>query len=163
MTNILRLISLGAVLINAGAAPAAERADHPASREHRATLDSYRTTLVRGYLDGNPAGIVRHLSETVQLLPAYQKTVLGKADAATYHQAFLKRFAVSAYQRQPLEVADLGQRVMEIGRFTMTSQRADRARRTPSRASTWTSGTRPRRARSNWTPPPGITMTPESL
>lgn len=120
MTNILRLISLGAVLINAAAAPAAERADHPASREHRATLDSYRTTLVRGYLDGNPAGIVRHLSETVRLLPAYQTTVLGKADAATYHQAFLKRFAVSAYQRQPLEVADLGQRVMEIGRFTMT-------------------------------------------
>ena len=44
----------------------------------------------------------------------------GKPDAGTYTRAFLKRFTVSAYAREPIEAADLGPRVMEIGRFTMT-------------------------------------------
>jgi ketosteroid isomerase-like protein len=56
----------------------------------------------------------------VRLAPAYQKTILGKADAAAYYQAFLKRFVVRAYERSPIEVADLGARVLEIGRFTMS-------------------------------------------
>lgn len=111
---------MGASLIAAAATPAAERVQHPVSREHLTTLESYGTALVRGYLDGDPSGIVRHLSGTLQLLPAYQKSVLGKDNAATYHQAFLKRFAVSAYRRQPIEVADLGGRILEIGRFTIT-------------------------------------------
>jgi ketosteroid isomerase-like protein len=41
-------------------------------------------------------------------------------NATTYHRAFLKRFTVSAYDRQAIEAVDLGSRVMEIGRFTMT-------------------------------------------
>ncbi len=120
MTNALRLVFLAASLLGSVAIPAAERGATAVSRQHRATLDAYRTAAVRAYLDAKPDGIVRHLSETAWLLPAYQKTVLGKADAATYYQAFLKRFAVSAYDRQPIEIADIGQRVIEIGRFTMT-------------------------------------------
>jgi hypothetical protein len=120
MTNSLRLIVLAVALLGGVAPSPVEAADTAVSREHRVALDAYRTALVRGYLDGKPDGIVRHLAESVRLLPAYQKTVLGKADATTYHQAFLKRFAVSAYDRQPIEVVDLGTRVMEIGRFTMT-------------------------------------------
>jgi ketosteroid isomerase-like protein len=120
MTNPLRLLFLAASLLGSAAIPAAERGDTAVSREHRAALDAYRASLVRAYLDENTDGIVGHLSETVRLLPAYQKSVLGKADAATYYQAFLKRFTVSAYERQPIEVADIGQRVIEIGRFTMT-------------------------------------------
>jgi ketosteroid isomerase-like protein len=120
MTNPLRLLFLAASLLGSAAIPAAEPGDTAVSREHRAALVAYRASLVRAYLDENPDGIVRYLSETVRLLPAYQKSVLGKADAATYYQAFLKRFTVSAYERQPIEVADIGQRVIEIGRFTMT-------------------------------------------
>jgi ketosteroid isomerase-like protein len=120
MTNPLRLLFLAASLLGSTAVPAAEPGDTAVSREHRASLDAYRAALVRAYLDEKPNGIVRQLTETARLLPAYQKSVLGKADAATYYQAFLKRFAVSAYERQPIEIADLGQRVIEIGRFTMT-------------------------------------------
>jgi ketosteroid isomerase-like protein len=120
MTNALRLVFLAASLLGSVAIPAAERGDTAVSHEHRAALDAYRTAVVRAYLDAKPDGIVRHLSETVRLLPAYQKTVLGKADAASYYQAFVKRFAVSAYDRQPIEVADIGPRVIEIGRFRMT-------------------------------------------
>jgi ketosteroid isomerase-like protein len=120
MTNPLRLVFLAASLLGSVAIPATEPHDTAASREHRAALDAYRTATVRAYLDAKPDGIVRHLSATARLLPAYQKTVLGKADAASYFHAFLKRFAVSAYDRQPIEIADIGQRVIEVGRFTMT-------------------------------------------
>jgi len=120
MTNPLRLVFLAATLLLGSGANPAERSDTTVSRDQRAALDAYRTATVRAYLDAKPDGIVRHLSETVRFLPAYQKTVLGKADAASYYHAFLQRFAVSAYERQPIEVADIGQRVIEIGRFTMT-------------------------------------------
>jgi ketosteroid isomerase-like protein len=71
-------------------------------------------------LKGKPEDAIRPLAESVRLMPAYQKTVLGRSDASTYYQTFLKRFGVRTYERSPIEVADLGQRVMEIGRFTMT-------------------------------------------
>jgi hypothetical protein len=120
MTYSLRLVVVAAALLGSVAIPVVQAADTAVSREHRVALDANRTALVRGYLDGKPDGVTRHLAESVRLLPAYQKTVLGKADVATYHRAFLKRFAVSAYDRQPIEVVDLGARVMENGRFTMT-------------------------------------------
>jgi len=122
MTNPLRPVLLAASLLASPATAAVSTAAEPreVAREHRAALDAYRTAIVGAYLNGKPEGAVRHLAESVRLMPAYQKTVVGKADAATYYQAFLKRFAVRAYERSPIEVADLGTRVMEIGRFTMS-------------------------------------------
>lgn len=121
MTNPLKPILLAASLL-ASLATAAGTAAAPTevAREHGATLDAYRTAITAAYLRGKPEEAVRPLAEQVRLMPAYQKSIFGKADAATYYRAFLKRFTVRAYQRSPIEVADLGQRVMEIGRFTMT-------------------------------------------
>ena len=111
---------LAAGLLIGQVATAADRSGQSLAREHRTTLDSYRVAQVRAYLEGNPQAMLAHLADSVRLMPGYQKTVLGKADATTYHQAFLKRFTVSAYDRQAIEAMDLGSRVMEIGRFTMT-------------------------------------------
>jgi hypothetical protein len=119
MTNMIRSLTLAAALLIGHAATAAEPAT-PLTAEHRATLDSYRDAHVRAYRARNPKDLVAYLADSVRLMPGYQKTVLGKADATTYHQAFLKRFQVSAYERQAIEAVDLGPRVMEIGRFTMT-------------------------------------------
>lgn len=94
--------------------------------DHRAALDAYRAALEKAYLTGNPRAAVEPLADSVRLMPAYQKTVVGKADAAAYYQAFLKRFAVRAYQRSPIEITDLGPRVMEIGRFTMSMSQASK-------------------------------------
>jgi hypothetical protein len=120
MTNSLRILILAAALLGGVAAPAAARQATPVAREHRDTLDAYRTAKVRAYLAGKPDGALAPLAESVRLMPAYQKTILGRKDAATYTRAFLKRFTVSAYDREVIEVADLGPRVLEIGRFTMT-------------------------------------------
>jgi hypothetical protein len=114
------MLILAAALLGSLAASAADRPTAAVAREHRETLDAHRTAKIRAYLAAKPDGALAHLAESVRLMPAYQKTVLGKADAATYTRAFLKRFTVSAYEREPIETADLGRRVMEIGRFTMT-------------------------------------------
>lgn len=113
---------VGMFLILSAAALGAAPSDVAVTREQRAILDSFRTAQVRAYLEANPDALLQYLADDVRLMPAYQKTVLGKADAATYYRAFLKRFEVTAYDRQPIEMADLGQRVTEIGRFTITLQ-----------------------------------------
>jgi ketosteroid isomerase-like protein len=122
MTNPLRSSFLAASLLASLVTAAVTDAAAPleVAQEHRTTLDAYRTAITGVYLAGKPEGAVRPLAETVRLMPAYQKTIVGRTDAATYYQAFLKRFAVRAYERSPIEVADLGTRVLEIGRFTMT-------------------------------------------
>lgn len=102
------------------ATQAADPAIESVTPLHRAVLEDYRSAHVRAFLEGNPEALPSYQADSLRLMPAYQKTVLGKPDAAAYHQAFLRRFKVSAYVRQPIETVDLGQRVMETGRFTMT-------------------------------------------
>ena len=126
MTNPLRQILLAASLLVSLATTAnlaSAAGPREVAGEHRAALDAYRVEIAGSYLRGNPQDAVRPMTDSVRLMPAYQKTIIGKADAATYYRAFLNRFAIRAYQRSPIEVADLGQRVMEIGRFTMTLAR----------------------------------------
>ncbi len=120
MTNPFFRLAVAAFLLTCIAATAAERSADRVARNHQRALDSFRSAQVRAYLEGNPKAMLEHQADTVRLMPAYQKTVLGKSDAMTYHQAFLRRFSVHAYDRQAIEAIDLGQRVMEIGRFTMT-------------------------------------------
>lgn len=120
MTKVLGGLAAVAGLLFGLVALATEAPESPLSREHRATLDAYRVAQVRGYLDGNPDVMLVHLADAVRLMPGYQKTVLGKSDASTYHRAFLKRFTVRAYERQPIEAVDIGLRVLEMGRFSMT-------------------------------------------
>lgn len=127
MTKGLCGLVVAAGLAFGAVAVAAERSELAVSRETRATLDAFRDAQVRGYLAGDPQAMLVHLGDAVRVMPGYQKTVLGKADATTYHQAFLKRFTVSAYERQPIEVVDLGPRVIEMGRFTMTLAEKDPA------------------------------------
>ena len=122
MNHPLRLIFLAASLLASLATTAAPAATAPrdVAREHRATLDAHRTALTDAHLRGRAEEAVRPMAASVRLLPAYQRNVSGKADATAYYRTFLERFEVRAYQRSPIEVADLGARVMEIGRFTMT-------------------------------------------
>ena len=93
MTNSLRTYLLAASLLASLATAAVTSAAEPleVAREHRAALDAYRTAIVGAYLTGKPQGAIRPLAESVRLMPAYQKTVLGRTNAATYYQAFLTR------------------------------------------------------------------------
>jgi ketosteroid isomerase-like protein len=109
-----------ASLMFVSVADAAEPPPRVPSATHVAVLDAYRSAHIRAYLGNDPQPLTAHQADSLRLAPAYQKTVMGKANAAVYHRAFLQRFKVSAYTRQPIEAVDLGSRVMESGRFTMT-------------------------------------------
>src|SRR5690606_11447702 len=63
-----------------------------------------------------------YYDEDVRLMPAFQKTVLGKTNVLTYYKAFLDRFDIQDYTMTSIEILDLGAQVMEIGNLTMKMQ-----------------------------------------
>lgn len=52
-------------------------------------------------------------------MPEFQKTILGKDNTLLYHKAFFERFDVKSYNRNELEILDLGSQVMELGKLSM--------------------------------------------
>ncbi len=82
-------------------------------------LDKFRADCTKSILAENPEAILGYYAENVRLMPEYQKTVLGKTNASSYHKAFGHRFLVQEYSREKKEITDLGLRVVEIGFFTM--------------------------------------------
>ncbi len=67
----------------------------------------------------NPTLIKEYYADSVRLMPEFQRTLLGKANATAYYQAFHSRFRVADYTQRNVEILDLGTRVVELGLFTM--------------------------------------------
>jgi len=82
-------------------------------------LNKFRSDYSQSIRDGKPKNIVAYYSDECRLMPEFQKTVMGKSNAALYHKAFLNRFTVKEYNRVEKEILDLGSRVVEHGAFTM--------------------------------------------
>jgi ketosteroid isomerase-like protein len=89
------------------------------ANEHRAYLQKFRSDRADSLLKGTPATLSGYYAESVRLMPAYQKTVLGKANAVTYLNAFVERFRVPEYRIEEKEVLDLGSQLVSAGVFTM--------------------------------------------
>lgn len=68
---------------------------------------------------GNPAILETYWANDLRIMPEYQKTIMGKANAFKYQKAFANRFEVLDYQRKKLEVLNLGLMIVEFGTFTM--------------------------------------------
>ena len=83
-------------------------------------LKSFRSGYISGMISGNYSSILTGYAENVRLMPEFQKTIVGKDNAAKYYVAFTKRYQLTAYTRSEGEVLDLGSRVLEIGAFTTT-------------------------------------------
>lgn len=60
-----------------------------------------------------------YFADSLRLMPEFQKTVIGKNNAMSYYKAFLERFRISDYQRETVEVLNLGERVVELGTFDL--------------------------------------------
>ncbi|MFM9839924.1 MAG: hypothetical protein ACKVOQ_16780 [Cyclobacteriaceae bacterium] len=82
-----------------------------------AYLGKFRADYAKSIL-GKTELIENYLSESIRLMPEFQKTVLGKANALDYYKAFSSRFIVTDYRRNKIEILDLGTRVIETGIFT---------------------------------------------
>ncbi len=98
----------------------------PVSSEHRSWLDSYRSSYAQSVLKGTADQLVTRYSDNVRLMPPYHASVFGRSNARAYYAAFFERFDVRRYQRVEVKTFDLGSRLMEVGRFTMSlTARAD--------------------------------------
>jgi ketosteroid isomerase-like protein len=81
------------------------------------TLDRFRADYVKSVLEGRPELSSPYYAERVRLMPEFQKTILGKANATAYDLAFAARFAVHEFRRDVVEIVELGSRLMESGTF----------------------------------------------
>ncbi len=117
---VFALVGLGAAALPAQVdrAPRRAEAGGRAAALLTAPLDRFRADYARAVLGGSPDPVLGYYAEDVRLMPEFQKTVVGRNHAATYHRAFAGRFAVGAYQRVATETLDLGPRVVEHGVFT---------------------------------------------
>jgi ketosteroid isomerase-like protein len=79
----------------------------------------FRAASAQAVRSGNYETMLGYYAEGVRLMPEYQRTVMGKTNAAAYHAAFTARFNVRRYERAEMELLDLGTRVVEVGRFTL--------------------------------------------
>jgi ketosteroid isomerase-like protein len=92
----------------------------PDTAGHRAWLAAYRSEVARAVLDERADRIAGRYSENVRLMPPYHGSVFGRDNARAYHAALFERLDVRKYHRDEVKTYDLGSRLIEVGRFTMT-------------------------------------------
>jgi ketosteroid isomerase-like protein len=82
-------------------------------------IENFRKNYEKSMLTENIQSITDRYSENIRLMPEFQKTVLGKKNMMLYYTAFFNRFDIQQYNRDTIEILDLGQRIVELGYFTM--------------------------------------------
>jgi ketosteroid isomerase-like protein len=69
--------------------------------------------------ENNTSYLQGYYADNTRLMPEFQKTIMGKANTLKYFEAFASRFEVLEYDRDEIEILDLGSRVVEHGMFSM--------------------------------------------
>jgi ketosteroid isomerase-like protein len=85
-------------------------------------LKKFRADYIKSIMDKNPQLIGGYYAETIRLMPEFQKTVMGKSNALSYHKAFSEQFETQEYDRNEIEILDLGSKVVELGIFTLKTK-----------------------------------------
>lgn len=68
------------------------------------------------------------MAAVVRVMPEYHATLFGREDAGRYYQALLGRYGVSRYERSSIRAMNLGERLVEFGRFRQELRRKDNER-----------------------------------
>lgn len=82
-------------------------------------ISKFRAEYCASMLEAKTDRLQRYYSDTLRLMPPFQKTVLGKTNASSYYNAFTDRFMIHICTLKEVEVLDLGPQVLEIGVMTM--------------------------------------------
>jgi hypothetical protein len=96
--------------------------------EQTARLEEHRTRIERGMTRGEANEWMAALAEEVRLMPEYHGTIFGRAGAERYFAAFFERFRVVRHERRSMTVWNLGERLVECGRFEQVLARKDDGR-----------------------------------
>ncbi|MBL0743121.1 YybH family protein [Chryseolinea lacunae] len=84
----------------------------------QAYLKQFRSDVAKSMVGKKPEAIVAYYDDNLRLMPAFQKTIVGKANVLAYRKAFASRFDVREYNMMEMDVIDLGTLVAEVGTFT---------------------------------------------
>lgn len=76
----------------------------------------------KAFQDEDVSFLLQGVSEDIRLMPEFQSTIISKANAEAYYEAFFDRFEISSCERQSFEVTDIGEYVVELGHFNMEIQ-----------------------------------------
>ncbi|MBQ4821646.1 nuclear transport factor 2 family protein [Aquimarina sp. MMG016] len=87
--------------------------------EIEAYLNKFIVDYNKGIQDADPQLFVKYYDKDIRLMPAFQKTLLGKENATIYHKAFFDRFDILEYKRGQIETLDLGAQLCVLGTFSM--------------------------------------------
>src|SRR5687767_1824800 len=82
-------------------------------------LKKFRSDYSKGMLENKAELLQVYYSDTVRLMPPFQKTILGKEHALSYHKSILNRFTIQTFIRKEIEILDLGTQVLETGTLTL--------------------------------------------
>ena len=81
-------------------------------------LKKFRSDYSKGMLENKPELFQVYYSDTVRLMPPFQKTIIGNEHALSYHKTILNRFTIQNFVRKEIEIIDLGTQVLETGTLT---------------------------------------------
>ena len=81
-------------------------------------LEKFRSDYVTSVLNNKPETMASYYANDIRLMPEFQKTIVGKSNALSYHRAFSDRFDAQEFSRDEIEILDLGSQVVELGMFT---------------------------------------------
>ena len=111
----LLLIILTCLFVTSGFAQSAKAI----SRRIATHLAQFHADYSVALVQERPEMIVSYYSDSIRLMPEFQKTVVRKGNARLYHQAFLARYDVQEYGKEATEVLDMDSQLAEIGQFFM--------------------------------------------
>jgi ketosteroid isomerase-like protein len=72
------------------------------------------------YTEMDFSNVKEYYSDSIRVMPEFQKTILSLENAEKYYKAFFNRFKIKSYTRNIDEILDLDSKLMEIGTFDMS-------------------------------------------
>src|SRR5688572_14700167 len=82
-------------------------------------LKKFRSDYRSSMLNNKPELLQVFFAENIRLMPPFQKTIIGKVNALSYHKSIFSRFTIQDFTRNEIEILDLGSQVMETGILTL--------------------------------------------
>ncbi len=112
----------------AGVTFAGETRSTTLTAEQVTRLERHRADYGQAVLNGAASECVASFAPDVRLMPEYHGTLFGRTEAERYFRAFSGRLNVVRYERVAVRTWNLGERLIEIGRFVQTCVRRDDGR-----------------------------------
>jgi ketosteroid isomerase-like protein len=82
-------------------------------------LKKFRSDYRSSMLNNKPELLQVFFAENIRLMPPFQKTIIGKVNALSYHKSIFSRFTIQDFTRNEIEILDLGSQVLETGILTL--------------------------------------------